>query len=250
MRTFLCAQVLVVCLSYTAFSQTAAGPGGAVDSAEQIVQKASAAFSSLPITSVYISGTAHAIAGSLNETGNFSATVLADGHSEFQLNAASLTQSEKSGSFDDVAGCKWARTDGIDHATAEHNCWRSLNWLLPAFSLLSHQAQLKKDLRPEPGAQNGHTLALFRALSLRSVSTEVLLNRLSAVQLLTDPNTALPVSIVFSIHPDDDANLDIPITVRYSDYRRVNGVSIPYHIQKYINGGLSLDLQVENAQIE
>jgi hypothetical protein len=249
MRILWCAQVLVVCLSCSALSQTPSAGPAAGDSGQQIVQKTASAFSSAPINSISFSGTAHAIAGSLNETGSFTASVQADGRFDFHLDAGGLSQSEKAGAFEEVATCSWAGPDGIEHAAAEHNCWRSLNWLLPAFSLLSHQATLKADLRSDSGTVSGQTLVLSRSLAARSASTQAMLIRLSTVKLSTDPNTSLPASVTFNLHPDDDANRDIPVLVRYSDYRRVSGVSMPYRIQKYINGGLSLDLQVDTAQI-
>lgn len=64
-----------------------------------------------------------------------------------------------------------------------------------------------------------------------------------------DPATLLPLAISFNTHPDDNALRDIPVEIRFSDYRLVNGVQVPFHIQKFLNGSLSLDVQVQNVVI-
>ena len=42
---------------------------------------------------------------------------------------------------------------------------------------------------------------------------------------------------------------DVPVEVRYSDYRQVNGVSVPFHVQRYLNNGLVLDFVASQATI-
>jgi hypothetical protein len=70
---------------------------------------------------------------------------------------------------------------------------------------------------------------------------------LSQMDFFLDATTFLPVATTFNIHPDDDAGLDIPIEARFSDYRTVSGAQIPFHVQKFLNNGLILDLQFATA---
>lgn len=60
----------------------------------------------------------------------------------------------------------------------------------------------------------------------------------------------------YTVH--DDAATGLPaleyatssgvrIEVRYSDYRLVSGIATPFHIERYLNGSLNWDLQVESA---
>jgi hypothetical protein len=70
---------------------------------------------------------------------------------------------------------------------------------------------------------------------------------LSKMDFFLDPTTFLPAAVTFNIHPDNDAGLDIPIEVRFSDYRAVNGVQVPFHVQKFLNNSLVLDLQFATA---
>src|SRR5439155_24266463 len=72
---------------------------------------------------------------------------------------------------------------------------------------------------------------------------------LSQVDFFLDSTTLLPVAVTFNIHPDDNAMLDIPVEIRFSDYRPVNGPYIPFHIQKYLNNGLFLDFLADSVNL-
>jgi hypothetical protein len=51
----------------------------------------------------------------------------------------------------------------------------------------------------------------------------------------------------FQTHPDNNLGQDIPVHIRYLDYRSVNGIQVPFRVQKFLNGTLSLDLQFDSA---
>src|SRR2546430_6247283 len=72
---------------------------------------------------------------------------------------------------------------------------------------------------------------------------------LTQVDFFLDSTTLLPVAVTFNIHPDDNAMLDIPVEIRFSDYRPVNGPYIPFHIQKYLNNGLCLDFLADSVNL-
>ena len=72
---------------------------------------------------------------------------------------------------------------------------------------------------------------------------------LSVVDLYVDPNSMLPLALAFKTHPDDDFNLNIPVEIRFGDYRNVNGVLAPFRIQKLLQGTLTLDLAVTQATV-
>jgi hypothetical protein len=63
-----------------------------------------------------------------------------------------------------------------------------------------------------------------------------------------DPASLLPVVLVYSVPPDSGALSSVAIEIHYSDYRVVNGVQIPFTIQRYINGSLQLQISVNSAQ--
>ncbi len=61
-----------------------------------------------------------------------------------------------------------------------------------------------------------------------------LLQHLSQVEIYLDSGTLLPVALAFNIHPDNDAGLDIPLEMRFSDYRYVSGAQVAFHIQRRV----------------
>ncbi len=68
---------------------------------------------------------------------------------------------------------------------------------------------------------------------------------LTQVDFFLDSTTLLPAAITFNIHPDNNALLDLPVEIRFSDYRvvspsgvvaglqtgAVSSPQIPFHIQ-------------------
>ncbi|HKF51232.1 MAG TPA: hypothetical protein VKB26_02880, partial [Candidatus Acidoferrales bacterium] len=72
---------------------------------------------------------------------------------------------------------------------------------------------------------------------------------LGEVDLYLNASTLLPVRLVFNMHSDSSALVNIPVAIEYANYQVVQGVSVPYHIQKYINNGLALDLTVSSVQM-
>src|SRR6266699_1727145 len=41
----------------------------------------------------------------------------------------------------------------------------------------------------------------------------------------------------------------IPVEIHFSDYRSVNGVQVPFHVEKFLNNSLVLDFQAQSAAI-
>jgi hypothetical protein len=76
-----------------------------------------------------------------------------------------------------------------------------------------------------------------------------LMQHLTQTDIFLDPNTNLPVAFGFNTHPDNNALLDIPVEIRFSDYRSVSGAQIPFHVQKFLNNSLLLDLQFQTATL-
>lgn len=80
-----------------------------------------------------------------------------------------------------------------------------------------------------------------------TLSTQVMQQSTSDLGL--DPNSLLPAVLAYSVQPDSGAQTPIAIQILYSNYQTVNGVQIPFHIQRYVNGSLQLDILLSTAQI-
>ena len=103
------------------------------------------------------------------------------------------------------------------------------------------------------GQESLNTLAVqhLRVFQLAPAATNSLLpiQLLSARDIFLDSTTLLPVGIAFKVHPDNDMNVDIAEEVRFADYRLVNGIEVPFHIQRLISGSLSVDVIVTKAAV-
>ncbi|HEY2459885.1 MAG TPA: hypothetical protein VGI16_03720 [Candidatus Acidoferrum sp.] len=227
--------------------------------AESLLQRARAALSGAnPISDVTLTGTARRIAGSDDESGSVTlkATLAASRidmslpsgpHTEVRNNSADAQQSgaQQSGA--------WSGKDGVSHAAAFHNLLTEPAWFFPSFAVLRSLAN-SGYVVTLVGHETKDSVAVDHLSLQQNFSTipapqSTLLQHLSQVDLYLDSSTLLPVAMTFNIHPDNNANLDIPIEIRYSDYRLVNGAQVPFHIQKFLNNGLILDLQLTTATL-
>ena len=71
----------------------------------------------------------------------------------------------------------------------------------------------------------------------------------SATDIGLDPTTMLPAVLAYEVHPDNGASTPISIEAHYSNYQDVNGVKIPFLIQRYVNNSLQLEISLTSAQV-
>lgn len=64
-----------------------------------------------------------------------------------------------------------------------------------------------------------------------------------------DASSFLPVSLAFIAHLDNNSNVNIPITVEFSNYQPMSGLQLPVHVQQYLQGGLLLDSVVSGVTV-
>jgi len=222
-------------------------------SAQALLQQSLAAqLGNTQISDVTLTGTVRRIAGSDDETGTATLKGLSGGTNRVDLSLSSGPRSEiRSISTSGPSG-SWSGPDGVAHAMAYHNVLTD-NGLLPLFtisSILSNATSVLTLIGPE--TRNGqsvlHLTAVQQLPSLTGASAP-LLQHLTKMDIYVDKTTNLPASLVYNTHPDNNTGIDIPIEITYADYRAVNGAQIPFHIQKYLNGSLFLDLQFAAANL-
>jgi hypothetical protein len=202
-------------------------------------------------TDVTLTGSGEWIAGSYDETGasTYKATSSAN---RLDVALPAGTRSEIRSISGGVAVGTWIGTDGISHDISNQNLITDPGWF-PAFtiaSLLSSSNSVFTYVGQETrnGATVLHVMATQQFPTLAGNGGE-LLQHLTQEDIYLDPSTLLPVAYAFNAHPDTNAVLDIPVEIRYSNYQTVSGAQIPFHVQKYINNSLTLDLQIENAAL-
>jgi hypothetical protein len=205
-----------------------------------------------PVSTVQMTGTASWSYGSDQKSGSVLLQANANGQSRMEFQTSAGTRIETQNPFTDPQRqCAWTGFDGAAHRSAEHHCWIDTVWFLPQMTM-QPGAGAPDDSATATAASEGKTVRIHHErhpAGVRDNHTAQILAHLSAVDLDVDTTSGLPIALIFAAHPDNDAGTDIPVQVQFSDYRSVNGVTIPFHIQKFINHALVFDLQISTVQV-
>jgi hypothetical protein len=245
---------LVFCLSlipFTVFSQqaTTQSPQGVALATQAIV----ALTGTTQINDITLTGTATRTAGSDIESGNVVLKALGIYESRTDLSAGNGTLSEIFNLSTGVPQGFWIGLDGTVHPMASHNCMTGVVWFFPALSILSQVSNPNVSTSYiGQEALNGQSVQHIRLVLQNanlSAADNQMLGQLSTTDVFLDPSSHLPVALTFSVHPDDDQSTNIPIQIIFSNYQVVNGVQVPFRIQKFMNGTLFLDLTIQAANV-
>jgi hypothetical protein len=191
------------------------------------------------------------IAGGTREQGTAKLAAKGTGQARLDIAAGAILRSEIRNDSDGPAG-QWSGADGGHHAVAFHNCLGPAAWFAPEalIQLMLAQNGVLSYLGPEQraGVAVDHLL-FYPASSEHDPQLARTLEKLSTVEVFLDASSHLPVSVLFNLHPDDDEGRDIPVEVRFADYHSVDGVLVPFRLQRLLQGVLNLDLTVNAAQV-
>jgi hypothetical protein len=197
-------------------------------------------------------GSVRRIVGSDDQSGSTTLKAISSGAARADLSFSSGTISEICTFSSSEPAGTWSGSDGVLHTIPYHNLLSEPAWFFPTFAISRRisPGYLVTDLGP--AAHNGQQvehISTSQNLSIQSSARIASFQHLSQVDFYIDSSSLLPAAITFNIHPDNDAQLDIPVEIRFSDYRSVSGAQVPFHIQKIVNGSLFLDIQIQNATI-
>lgn len=277
MLRLFCVGAIICCVSVATLAQQATSPAAPPTTSDPqavaLVQRALAALAgSVAVFDVTLVGTAHWTVGSEDEVGTANLNAMAPAYSKMSLSLPSGTRMEirnplgtpLSGAtpipLPASAGPQpvgaWSGPDGVVHAMAFHNLMTDATWFFPALTLgrlASSSSYILSYLGQEnhEGSNVAHVSACI-ALSPDANGPQYLLSaveHLTNIDIYLDVTTLLPVSLSFDTHLENNLFVDIPIEIRFSGYQSVNGVQVPFHLQKYQNNGLVLDLQFNGATL-
>jgi hypothetical protein len=238
-------------LAPAAYSQTSQAPTASSPQAVTLVSQALAALTgSIQVNDVTLTGTGTRTAGSDVETGSVSLKALAGGESRLDLTIAGGTRSEiRNLDSNSAPQGFWVGLDGIAHSMANHNCATGAAWFFPALSVLS-QLSNPNLLVTYVGNETwgGVSVQHLHFLNQNPVATGVF-QQLGAEDVYLNASSNFPVAITFNAHPDNDASANIPAEVDFSNYQAVNGVQVPFRIQRLLNGSVLFDLTIQSATV-
>jgi hypothetical protein len=249
-RSILC---LLFCLtiSYSARSQTATSQTPTTFQ----VQAQTAVSAGKPFSAVNLTATAEWTAGSLHESGTANLQANADGSNNVQLVIGKASRTEVQAKADPSRICTWTDSAGKSHEILGPNCLVAIPWFAPSLfaqpsATLPPILATTDDGAVSKNSSTFHQVSYLLKLKGKNAATTNQMVSQSTVKVFYDPQTSLPASLEYSIHPDNDDSQNIPVKVVFANYQSVSGVMLPFHIERYVNRTLQLKLDVSNASIE
>ena len=227
------------------------------------------------VSDVTLTGTAHRVAGSDDESGTATLEATSAGDSRVELSFSSGNQIEirnhSSSSLPDAvppgvtipsAAAQaqpvgaWSGSDGVLHGMARHNTMTEASWFFPAIAVADF-ARSPLWVATYVGTEIHNGLSVVHLQLAQVIPSSVnaprlvvgVVQRLTRTDLYLDSGSLLPVALDFNTHPTNDAYSDISVEIRFSQYQSVNGVEVPMHVEKYLNNGLVLDLQFTSVTL-
>ncbi|HEY6849202.1 MAG TPA: hypothetical protein VI320_23750 [Terracidiphilus sp.] len=206
------------------------------------------------IHQITLSGNAIWHTGGQDDSGPVTLTATMAGEFQMTLQLSRGQKLETQTGTGAGAACNWAGSDGKAHNIDLGNCWKPAVWFLPAISLqpsMLSSSLVAADLgQGEIGSDSTSYRHLNTQLKLTGFSAATIdsMEKRSATDIGLDPTTMLPAVLEYKVHPDNGASIPISIEAHYSNYQDVNGVKIPFLIQRSINNCLQLEITVTSAQ--
>jgi len=239
-------------LYWVAVSHALAAPQAAVRDPQAlsvISSSLKALTGSVTVTDVILQTTASYVAGSDEETGTATLTASGNQQSLVQLNLSGGTREEiRNG----PAGA-WIGPDGTAHSMAIHNCWTDASWFFPILTLEAVSANPQVSVSYLGlDTSKGTTLLHLRVASVLSEqdpTVTALVLGLSTMDIYLDPQSFLPLVLDFNVHPDAGIDAYVPVEIRFGNFQTLSGALVPFHIQKYLQGSMLLDLTVMNVTV-
>lgn len=251
MRSYL---LVLILLSGLLFTMSVSGQQ---QSAQQNAQAVSALQTSLAslvgsnsLSDITLTGTATRTAGSDNESGTAQLRATAIGQSRLDLSFPGGNRSEVRDSSQAPPVGQWLGPSGSVQTMAQHNLMTEPAWFFPAFVLSrvlsnSNYSISAIDQQMKNGSTVNH-VTVFQQLST-SNDPQGIYARLSRMDIYLDPTSNLPVAIDICTHPDNNANLNIPVELLFTNYQVARGLRVPMHVQQLVNNVVLLDIEVSQV---
>ena len=182
-----------------------------------------------------------------NETGTIVLRALGSTESRIDLALSGGTRSEIRDASAGYAQGKWINPNGTSGMFASHNTMTDAVWFFPIFSSLVAQSNVVLSYVGLEN-RNGELVQHLRSCIYQSSNDpSPLVQQLTTTDFYLDAGSSLPVAVTFNQHPDNNAQLNIPVEIEFSNYQSISGALIPTHIQKSANGTTMLDIAVTGA---
>lgn len=210
------------------------------------------------LADITLQGNVAYTAGSDHDSGTFTLQTTGPDASEVVLDLSQGVLQWRHGRNNFIRQAYFMNSDDkIQNHTAK-SAWSDAAWFYPGLGLLSElagkNAALDGQLIADDLGQISHdgqsVIHLQLHLQLNSAQAPEAAIALAAKRtrenLYLDSATLLPEFLDY--HAPSAHGQPIRIEIRYGNYRIQHGLEIPFHIQRWVNGSLVMDMNVTQAQ--
>jgi len=195
---------------------------------------------------VTLNASVTSILGADYETGTAVLEAKGSGESRVDLRLSGGTRSDVRNLANGAPGGAWKRNGSTSTAYAQHNCWTDASWFFPTLTSLSQTANpnfvFKYIGQEQHGSVNTQHIRVYQSSSQNSP-----ISALSTMDFYLDAVSLLPIALGFNAHPDDDMGTKLPTEIDFANYQPVNGIQLPFHFQKILNGLVVLDVTITGS---
>lgn len=200
------------------------------------------------ISDVTLSGTASWSNGTGSETANATLMAKGAGDSRFDMTLSAGPRSEIRNDGSTTAQGEVLATDGSVNQWASQNCLINATWFFPPLSALGGAGDPTLIfIYVGQETRNGATVQHIQSYRYSPNDTATT-QQLSTMNIYLDATSFLPSAFLFNVHPNDDSRENIAVEVDFSAYQALNGVQVPFRIQRYVAGNLGFDFSVTSVQ--
>lgn len=207
--------------------------------------------SGTPIQDITIIGSVDYEAGSTRESGNITLKAALGGNASVVFSLPSAVHKEVRSQASGQRAGAW--TDGAEmHQYSWQNLQVEPYWFAPELYMASvYDGKKWRVASSEAGS--GDAGPWLHLKIVRNSPTEMPLNsdvaKFGASDVVLNTENRMPQTIAYRQFEASHRFQPTNIRFQYDDYRAVNGHLVPFHIQRYINATLNLDIHVQTVQL-
>jgi hypothetical protein len=171
------------------------------------------------------------------------------GTTQFRLDA-SLPDGVRTWIVNDQSG-SIRETNGHTHEIPFHNAMNFGSLSFPYAALVAVLNDPSATIRYLGSAtNNGRSVHQIRVQPISlDIEPSGLLHKLSTKDYFIDANTFQILSTLDMVHPDRDFYDEYPHEVTFSDYRRVNGIPVPFSVEERVAGQHAWTMQLSSVNL-
>lgn len=195
------------------------------------------------INDVTLNGTA-ILSGPGTDTGTATLKALGTGESRMDLALTGGTRTEIRDSQTGIPIGQWANPVGTSGPFSYQSCQTDAVWFFPVLSSLANGQNVVLSYVGQE-MRNDETVQHIRSYVYQPTPTVAnSTQQFSTMDFYLDAATLLPVATMFNTYPDNGSAIALLIEIDFSNYQNVAGALVPMHIQRYLQGNLSLDVTI------